>query len=110
MVQGTRRTKITRSSTTRRITGVSEKEFYNLTQTLSVTVTLDVTITGGTMTKQLVNPAVVQPGDHVFDKGHDLMVKYIQGPDHAGIYDFHGVNETGADQIASAQDLITLLR
>jgi hypothetical protein len=110
MVQGTRRTKITRSSTTRRITRVSQKEFYNLTQTLSVTVTLDVTITGGTMTKQLVDPAVVQPGDHVLVNNHDLMVKYIQGPDHVGIYDFHGVNETGADQIASAQDLITLLR
>jgi hypothetical protein len=110
MVQGTRRTKITRSSTTRRITGVSEKEFYNLTQTLSVTVTLDVTITGGTMTKQLVNPAVVQPGDHVLVNNHDLMVKYIQGPDHFGVYDFHGVNETGADQIATAQDLITLIR
>jgi hypothetical protein len=52
----------------------------------------------------------VQPGDHVLDKGHDLMVKYIQGPDHFGVYDFHGVNETGADQIASAQDLITLIR
>jgi hypothetical protein len=52
----------------------------------------------------------VQPGDHVLAKGHDLMVKYIQGPDHSGIYDFHGVNEMGADQIASAQDLITLIR
>ena len=62
------------------------------------------------MTKQLVDPAVVQPGDHVLAKGHDLMVKYIQGPDHLGVYDFHGVNETGADQIATAQDLITLLR
>jgi hypothetical protein len=110
MVQGTGRTKITRSSTTRRTQRVIEKEFYKITQTLTVTVTLDVTITGGTMTKQLVNPAVVQPGDHVLAKGHDLMVKYIQGPDHVGVYDFHGVNETGADQIATAQDLITLLR
>jgi hypothetical protein len=110
MVCRTGRSKTQRSSTTRRITRVSEKEFYNLTQTLSVTVTLDVTITGGTMTKQLVNPAVVQPGDHVLAKGHDLMVKYIQGPDHVGVYDFHGVNETGADQIATAQDLITLIR
>jgi hypothetical protein len=110
MVQGTRRTKVTRSSTTRRTQRTFEKEFYKITQTLTVTVTLDVTITGGIMTKQLVNPAVVQPGDHVLAKGHDLMVKYIQGPDHSGIYDFHGVNETGADQIASAQDLITLIR
>jgi len=62
------------------------------------------------MTKQLVNPAVVQPGDHVLDKGHDLMVKYIQGPDYFGVYDFHGVNETGAEQIATAQDFITLIR
>lgn len=62
------------------------------------------------MNKQLVNPALVQAGDHVLAKGHDLMVKYIQGPDHVGVYDFFGVNEMGADQIASAQDLITLLR
>jgi hypothetical protein len=110
MVQGTGRTKITRSSTTRRTTRIIEKEFHKITQTLSVTVTLDVTITGGTMTKQLVNPAVVQPGDHLLVNNHDLMVKYIQGPDHVGVYDFHGVNETGADQIATAQDLITLLR
>jgi hypothetical protein len=110
MVQGTRRTKITRSSTTRRTQRVIEKEFYKITQTLSVTVTLDVTITGGTMTKQLVDPAVVQPGDHVLAKGHDLMVKYIQGPDHIGVYDFHGVNELGADQIAIAQEFITLIR
>jgi hypothetical protein len=110
MVQGTRRTKITRSSTTRRITQSFQKESYKLTQKLSVTVTIDVTITGGVMTKQLVDPAIVQPGDHVLAKGHDLMVKYIQGPDHSGIYDFHGVNEMGADQIASAQDLITLIR
>jgi carbohydrate-binding DOMON domain-containing protein len=110
MVQGARRTKVTRSSTTRRTQRTFEKEFYKITQTLTVTVTLDVTITGGTMTKQLVNPAVVQPGDHVLDKGHDLMVKYIQGPDYFGVYDFHGVNETGAEQIATAQDLITLIR
>jgi len=110
MVQGARRTKITRSSTTRRTERVIEKEFWKITQTLSVTVTIDVTITGGTMTKQLVDPAIVQPGDHVLDKGHDLMVKYIQGPDHFGVYDFHGVNEIGADQIATAQDLITLIR
>jgi signal peptidase I len=110
MVQGTGRTKITRSSATRRTQRVIEKEFYKITQTLTVTVTLDVTITGGSMTKQLVDPAVVQPGDHVLVNNHDLMVKYIQGPDHVGVYDFHGVNETGADQIATAQDLITLLR
>jgi hypothetical protein len=110
MVQGAGTTKRTSRTTTRRTERVIEKEFYEITQTLSVTVTLDVTITGGTMTKQLVNPAVVQPGDHVLVNNHDLMVKYIQGPDHVGIYDFHGVNETGADQIASAQDLITLLR
>jgi hypothetical protein len=110
MVQRTGRTKITRSSATRRTQRTFEKEFYKITQTLTVTVTLDVTITGGIMTKQLVDPAVVQPGDHVLAKGHDLMVKYIQGPDHIGVYDFHGVNETGADQIATAQDLITLLR
>jgi hypothetical protein len=110
MVQGTRRTKITRSSTTRRTQRVIEKEFYKITQTLSVTVTIDVTITGGTMTKQLVNPALVQPGDHLLVNNHDLMVKYIQGPDHVGVYDFHGVNEMGADQIATAQDLITLIR
>ena len=94
----------------RRTTRTFEKEFYKIVQTLSVTVTLDVTITGGSMTKQLVNPAIVQPGDHLLVNNHDLMVKYIQGPDHSGVYDFHGVNETGADQIASAQDLITLLR
>jgi hypothetical protein len=110
MVQRTRRSTITRSSTTRRIERNVEKEFYKITQTLSVTVTLDVTITGGTMTKQLVDPAVVQPGDHVLANNHDLMVKYIQGPDSLGVYDFHGVNEMGADQIASAQDLITLIR
>jgi hypothetical protein len=110
MVQGTGTTKRTSRTTTRRTQRTFEKEFHKITQTLTVTVTLDVTITGGTMTKQLVNPAVVQPGDHVLAKGHDLMVKYIQGPDHSGVYDFHGVNETGADQIASAQDLITLIR
>jgi hypothetical protein len=110
MVQGTRRTTRTRSTSTRRTERTFEKEFWKITQTLSVTVTIDVTITGGTMTKQLVDPAVVQPGDHVLVNNHDLMVKYIQGPDHVGVYDFHGVNETGADQIATAQDLITLLR
>jgi hypothetical protein len=52
----------------------------------------------------------VQPGDHVLVNNHDLMVKYIQGPDHFGVYDFHGVNELGNDQIAIAQDLITLIR
>jgi hypothetical protein len=110
MVQGARRTKITRSSATRRTQRTFEKEFYKITQTLTVTVTLDVTITGGTMTKQLVDPAIVQPGDHVLVNNHDLMVKYIQGPDHSGTYDFHGVNELGKDQIAIAQDLITLIR
>jgi hypothetical protein len=110
MVQTTGRTTTKSRTTTRRTTRIIEKEFYKITQTLSVTVTLNVTITGGTMTKQLVNPAVVQPGDHLLVNNHDLMVKYIQGPDHVGVYDFHGVNETGADQIASAQDLITLIR
>ena len=110
MVQTVRRTKITRRSTTRRITQSFQKESDKLTQTLSVTVTIDVTITGGTMTKQLVNPAIVQPGDHLLVNNHDLMVKYIQGPDHSGTYDFHGVNELGADQIAIAQDFITLIR
>jgi hypothetical protein len=62
------------------------------------------------MTQHFVDPAVVQPGDHVLAKGHDLMVKYIQGPDHFGVYDFHGVNELGVDQIAIAQDFITLIR
>jgi hypothetical protein len=62
------------------------------------------------MAQQLIDPAFVQPGDHVLSKGHDLMVKYIQGPDHLGVYDFHGVNELGKDQIAIAQDLITLIR
>jgi hypothetical protein len=110
MVQGARRkTKISRS-TTRRTQRTFEKEFYKITQTLSVTVTLNVTITGGTMTKQLVDPAVVQPGDHVLANNHDLMVKYIQGPDSLGVYDFHGVNELGADQIAIAQEFITLIR
>ena len=110
MVQTTGRTTTKSRTTTRRTTRTFEKEFYKIVQTLSVTVTLDVTITGGTMTKQLVNPAVVQPGDHLLVNNHDLMVKYIQGPDHVGVYDFHGVNEMGADQIASAQDLITLIR
>jgi hypothetical protein len=110
MVQGTRTTKRTSRTTTRRTQRVIEKEFYKITQTLSVTVTLDVTITGGIMTKQLVNPAIVQPGDHVLVNNHDLMVKYIQGPDHSGTYDFHGVNELGKEQIAIAQDLITLIR
>jgi hypothetical protein len=110
MVQGTRITKRSSRTTARRTQGTFEKEFYKITQTLSVTVTLDVTITGGTMTKQLVNPALVQPGDHVLVNNHDLMVKYIQGPDHAGTYDFHGVNELGKEQIAIAQDLITLIR
>ena len=45
------------------------------------------------MTKHLVSPAIVQAGDHVLANNHDLMVKYIQGPDHIGVYDFHGVNE-----------------
>ena len=62
------------------------------------------------MTKQLVDPAVVQPGHHVLANNHDLMVKYIQGPDSLGVYDFHGVNELGADQIAIAQEFITLIR
>jgi hypothetical protein len=110
MVQRTGSTTRKSRTTTRRTTRIIEKEFWKITQTLSVTVTLNVTITGGTMTKQLVNPAVVQPGDHLLVNNHDLMVKYIQGPDHVGVYDFHGVNETGADQIASAQDLITLIR
>jgi hypothetical protein len=110
MVQRTGRSKTQRSSTTRRIERIVEKEFYKITQTLSVTVTIDVTITGGTMTKQLVDPAIVQAGDHVLAKGHDLMVKYIQGPDNFGVYDFHGVNELGKDQIAIAQDFITLIR
>ena len=110
MVQVTGSTTRKSRTTTRRTQRTFEKEFYKITQTLTVTVTLDVTITGGTMTKQLVNPAVVQPGDHLLVNNHDLMVKYIQGPDHVGVYDFHGVNETGADQIATAQDLITLIR
>jgi hypothetical protein len=110
MVQRTGRSKTQCSATTRRNTRTFEKEFYKITQTLSVTVTLDVTITGGTMTKQLVDPALVQPGDHVLVNNHDLMVKYIQGPDHFGVYDFHGVNELGKDQIAIAQDFITLIR
>ena len=62
------------------------------------------------MTKHFVDPAVVQPGDHLLVNNHDLMVKYIQGPDHSGTYDFHGVNELGKDQIAIAQDFITLIR
>ena len=62
------------------------------------------------MTKHFINPALVQPGDHVLANNHDLMVKYIQGPDHIGIYDFHGVNELGIDQIATAQEVVTLLR
>lgn len=110
MVQGTRTTKRESRTATRRTQRTFEKEFYKITQTLTVTVTLNVTITGGTMTKQLVDPALVQPGDHVLVNNHDLMVKYIQGPDHFGVYDFHGVNELGNDQIAIAQDLITLIR
>jgi hypothetical protein len=62
------------------------------------------------MIKQLVDPAHIQPGDHVLVNNHDLMVKYIQGPDHVGVYDFHGVNELGADQIATALETVTLLR
>ena len=110
MVQGARRTKITRSSTTRRITQSFQKESDKLTQRLSVTVTIDVTITGGSMTKHFVDPAIVQPGDHLLVNNHDLMVKYTQGPDHSGTYDFHGVNELGKEQIAIAQDFITLIR
>jgi hypothetical protein len=62
------------------------------------------------MTKHLVSPAIVQAGDHVLANNHDLMVKYIQGPDHIGVYDFHGVNELGHEQIATAQEVVTLLR
>ena len=61
------------------------------------------------MTKHFVKPDYIQPGDHVLVNSHDLMVKYIQGPDHNGIYDFHGVNELGAEQIASAIDTVTIL-
>ena len=110
MVQSAGGSKTKRSSTTRRITKSYEKDFYKITQTLSVTVTIDVTITGGSMTKHLVSPAIVQAGDHVLANNHDLMVKYIQGPDHIGIYDFHGVNELGIEQIATAQEVVTLLR
>ena len=110
MVQGAGTTTRKSRTTTRRTQRTFEKEFYKITQTLTVTVTLNVTITGGTMTKQLVDPAIVQPGDHVLVNNHDLMVKYIQGPDHSGTYDFHGVNELGKEQIAIAQDLITLIR
>jgi hypothetical protein len=62
------------------------------------------------MTKQIVSPALIQTGDHVLVGNRDLMVRYIQGPDHVGIYDIYGVNEEGQDQIASVQDLITLIR
>jgi signal peptidase I len=110
MVQTGKRTTTKSRSNTTRVTGSYEKDFYKITQTLSVTVTIDVTVTGGTMTKHFIDPAKVQPGDHVLVNNHDLMVKYIQGPDHIGVYDFHGVNELGKDQIATAQDLITLLR
>lgn len=78
---------------------------------LSVTVTISVTITEVLhMTGKLVSPQIVQAGDHVLDASHKVMVTHIEGPDHAGIYDFHGVNELGKAQIVTAQEFVHLLR
>lgn len=80
-------------------------------QQLSVTVTINVTITEVIdMTTKIVSPQVVQAGDHVLDKSHQVMVTHIEGPDHAGVYDFFGINEQGQGQIVSVQEFVHLLR
>ena len=80
-------------------------------QELSVTVTISVTVTEETyMTGQLVSPKVVQAGDKVLSMSHEVMVTHIEGPDHAGVYDFHGINEQGKAQIVTAQEFVQLLK
>jgi len=80
-------------------------------QELSVTVTISVTVTEViNMTGKLVSPQVVQAGDQVLDKSHQVMVTHIEGPDHAGVYDFFGINEQGQAQIISVQEFVHLLR
>ena len=62
------------------------------------------------MGKQVrVNPAWLQAGDHVLSDQHDVMITYIEGPDHAGVYDMFGVNEEGKAQKIIAQEFVTLL-
>lgn len=55
-----------------------------------------------------VQPAVLQPGDHVVADNKDLTIKFIDGPDKCGAYDIYGVDQTGRDQIVIVQDLVTL--
>lgn len=62
------------------------------------------------MTGKIVAPNVVQPGDKVLDMSHQVMVTHIEGPDHIGVYDFHGVNELGKAQIVSVQEFVHLIK
>lgn len=63
------------------------------------------------MRKQLrINPSWLQCGDHVLSGNHDVTIKYIDGPDHAGVYDIFGINEKGDSQKITAQEFVTLLK
>ena len=62
------------------------------------------------MTKKVtVKPSWLQPGDHVLSEQHDVEITYIDGPDHAGVYDMFGINEEGKAQKIVATDFVTVL-
>jgi hypothetical protein len=50
----------------------------------------------------------VQPGDVVIQNNKALTVKYIDGPDRIGTFDFHCIDETGHDQIEIVTGLVTI--
>lgn len=51
----------------------------------------------------------VQCGDIVVLPNHKAVtVKYIDGPDRIGTFDFHCVDETGHDQIEIVTGLVTI--
>lgn len=62
------------------------------------------------MTGHIVAPQVIQAGDIVASMKHEVTVTHIEGPDYAGVYDFHGINELGEAQIVTAQEFVKLLK
>lgn len=55
-------------------------------------------------------PNLLQPGDHVVTPSNvDMTLKYIDGPDHIGAYDLHGVDVNGKDQIVIVADAVKLI-
>jgi hypothetical protein len=53
-------------------------------------------------------PSVVQFGDNIIVNNNEYQVKYVDGPDRIGTYDFHLVDKSGNPHIEFVTGTVTI--